>query len=286
MKKKLIALDMDGTLVSSNQEISEKNKIAIKAAQDAGHIVMICSGRPHDGLIVTLNEVGLGDLPISASNGAVTLIEGDIIHTESMNQKSAIKLYNWLDDKEYPVKIYTDQGIYGPASFLKRAAHEYTVHTTLDKQRFSHMKKLEENSNKFPIIHIEKFSDIPESAEIFKFFIMTPNKDKKAAAKEFAKNIGGLTITSSFEDNVELSDAKAHKGTGLKTIANYFNIPMEDTVAMGDNYNDIGMIQAAGLSVAMENAEEGIKEIADVVTLTNDENGVAHAINKFVLSQT
>lgn len=283
MRKRLIALDMDGTLVSSNHEISEANKKAIRAAREAGHVVMICSGRPHDGLIVTLSEEGLGDLPISGSNGAVTLIDGKIIHSASMNSESAEKLYNWLDGHEYPFKIYTDQGIYGPSSFLKRAKHEFTVNPPVGKSHFLDLEKMEEYTNKFPITTTEQFADVPESAEIFKFFMMTPDMNKKVAVKEFAKSVGGLTITSSFVDNVELSDARAHKGTGLEAIAKYFNIPMSDTVAMGDNYNDSGMIEAAGLSVAMGNAEDGIKKIADVITLTNDENGVAHAINKYIL---
>jgi Cof subfamily protein (haloacid dehalogenase superfamily) len=144
---------------------------------------------------------------------------------------------------------------------------------------------MEEYTNKFPVTYTKAFADIPENAEIFKFFMMTPSMDKKATAKEFARGVGGLTVTSSFEDNVELSDATAHKGTGLTAVAKHFNIPMEDTVAMGDNYNDSGMLEAAGLSIAMENAEDGIKKISDAVTLTNDEDGVAHAINKYILDQ-
>jgi len=202
-----------------------------------------------------------------------------------MNRGAVAKLYDWLDSYEYPFKIYTDQGIYGPKAFLERAKYEFTTNPPVDKPHFSDLLTMEEYTNKFPVTHITKTSDIPESAEIFKFFIMTPNMDKKAIAQAFAENVGGLTVTSSFEDNVELSDARAHKGTGLTAVAKYFNIPMEATVSMGDNYNDSGMIEAAGLSVAMGNAEDGIKKIADVVTLTNDEDGVAHAINKYVLEQ-
>jgi Cof subfamily protein (haloacid dehalogenase superfamily) len=285
LKKRLIALDMDGTLVSSNHKISEANKKAIKKAQAAGHIVMICSGRPHDGLIVTLSEEGFSDLPISGSNGAVTLIHGEIIHHVSMNPKSAEKLYDWLDDHEYPFKIYTDQGIYGPETFFQRARYEFTENKPVDKPHFSDLATMEEYTNKFPVTYTKKFAEIPESAKIFKFFMMTPNMEKKAAAQEFAKLVGGLTITSSYEDNVELSDEMAHKGTGLSAIAKHFNISMENTVAMGDNYNDSGMLEAAGLAVAMGNAEDGIKKIADVVTLTNDDDGVAHAINKYILEQ-
>lgn len=274
---------MDGTLVSSKHKISKVNKEAIKAARDAGHMIMICSGRPHDSLTITLNEEGFSDLPISGSNGAVTLIDGQIIHSASMNVDSAHRLYDWLDKNEYPFKTYTDQGIFGPETFFERARYEFKNNLPVDKPHFADLATMEEYTNKFPMTYTKKFTDIPESADIFKFFMMTPNRSKKAAAQKFAKSIGGLTVTSSYEDNVELSDAEAHKGTGLRAVAKHFNIPMVDTVAMGDNYNDSGMLEAAGLSVAMGNAEDGIKKIADVVTLTNDEDGVAHAIKKYCL---
>ena len=283
MKKKLIALDMDGTLVSSKNEISEVNKQAIKAAQDAGHIVMICSGRPHDSLLITLNEAGFPGLPISGSNGAVTLIDGEIIHSAPMRSESANKLYTWLDEREYPFKLYTDQGTYGPATFFKRARYELTTNEPVSRPHFADIATMEAYTSQFPITYIKKLTDIPRNAKIFKYFVMTPNRSKKGVAQAFAKQIGGLMVTSSFEDNVELSDAKAHKGTGLSTVAQHFKIPMQETVAIGDNYNDSGMLEAAGLAIAMGNAEDGIKEIADIVTLTNDESGVAHAINQYVL---
>lgn len=286
MRRRLIALDMDGTLVSSNHEISDVNKKAIKDAQAAGHVVMICSGRPHDTLLITLKNEGFSDLPISGSNGAVTLIDGEIVNRVSMNRDAAAKLYAWLDANEYPFKIYTDCGIYGPKEFLARAKHEFMTTTRVENPHFANFGKMEEYQNKFATNYTKKFSDIQEDASIFKFFMMTPNMDKKATVQAFAKSIGGLTITSSYEDNVELSDITAHKGTGLTVVANHFNIPIEDTVAMGDNYNDSGMLETAGLAVAMANGEIGIKEISDVVTLSNDEDGVAHAIRQYVLEQT
>ncbi|NGY88269.1 HAD hydrolase family protein [Bacillus megaterium] len=78
---------------------------------------------------------------------------------------------------------------------------------------------------------------------------------------------------------------KGNKGNGLKVMAKYFGIPLEDTVAIGDQFNDIPMFKVAGLSIAMANAEQEVKELSDVITLTNDENGVAYAIDNYVLKK-
>jgi len=271
---------MDGTFLTTKGAITDVNKKAVRAAEEAGHLVMICSGRPHDSLLPFLKEEGLDGLPISGSNGGITIVDNKIIDCVFMSQAISKKLYNWLDEHKYPFKLFTDKGTFGPAEFIERAKYEFTENPPIDNLHFAAM---EEYMNRYPVAPVTGFDDLPEDTEIFKFFISTPNMKKKAAAKEFARQLGGLNITSSFADNVELSDQNGHKGTGITAVAKHFNIPMEDTVAIGDNHNDSGMFEVAGLSIAMGNAEDEIKEMTDVVTLTNDENGVAHAIYKYIL---
>jgi len=285
VQKKLIALDMDGTLLSSNHEISAVSKKAIRAAQAAGHMVMICSGRAHDRLLVTLEEEGLGDLPISASNGAIALVDGVVIDRIYMNRASVKKMFDWLDARQYPFQIFTDDGFYRPEGFIERAKHEFITTERVKHPHFNDLKKMETYLKSSPATYVSQFSDILAEVPLFKIYLYSPHMAKKAAAVEFAKSIAGLTITSSFEDNVEITDLKANKGTGLAVIAKHFNILIEDTIAIGDNYNNLGMLEAAGFSIAMGNAEEGIKRITDAVTLTNNEDGVAYAINKYVLER-
>ena len=283
MTKKIIALDMDGTFLTSKGEITDENRKAVRDAQAAGHLVMVCSGRAYDTLIPFLKEENLADLPFSGSNGAVTVVDGEIIHRVAMDINSAKVLWGWLNDHKYPFKIYTNQGAYEPSDLFERAEFEFSTAPPVDNGHFSDVEVMKKYANKYPGIKIASFDEMPTGVEIFKFYVLTPNMEKKAAVESFAKEIAGLTITSSFMDNVELTDALGHKGTGIVEMAKHFKIPLEDTVAMGDNFNDIGMLQTAGLAVAMGNAEEAIKEIADVITLTNDENGVAYAIREYVL---
>lgn len=285
LSKKLIAIDMDGTLLSSDHQISAVNKKAIKDAQAAGHIVMICSGRAHDRVLVTLEEEGLSGLPISASNGAVALVDETIIDRICMNRESAAKIYDWLDALDYPFQVFTETGFYRPEGFVERAKHEFITTPRVKHPHFNDLNKMEAYLKNSPATYITQSFDIPAEASVFKFYIYAPDMNKKATAIAFEKSIADLTITSSFEDNVEISDIKANKGTGLAVVANHFNIQMADTIAIGDNYNDLAMLEAAGTAVAMGNAEAGIKEISNFVTLTNDENGVAHAIDKYVLER-
>ena len=283
MRKKLIALDMDGTLLSTNDMISDVNAQAIKDAQAADHIVMICSGRLQDGVILKLNEIGLSNLPISGGNGAVISVDGEIIERSVMNRESSKKLYEWLDTNEYPFVMCTVQGNYGSDLLFERETYEYSTNASAYKPHATTATNKEEHQKIFKHIIIEDFNDVPENVGILKFYLMTPNKEKKDAAQKFARDVGDLTVTSSFESNIEISDINANKGIGLKRVASYFNIPMEDTVAIGDNYNDSEMFDVAGFAVAMGNAAEGIKKITDAITLSNDENGVAHAITQYVL---
>ena len=283
MTKKLIALDMDGTFLTSKGTITEENRQAILDARAAGHIVMLCSGRAHDALLTFLKEEGLDNLPISGSNGSITVVDGQIIHRAKMDIHSSKLLFNWFNAHKYPFKIYTDQGIFGPSDFFDRIEFELIATPPVDKTRHEIIEFMKEYARKNPPTYVDAFDQIPAEVEAFKFFVATFDPEKKAKVEAFAQEVGGLTVTSSFSDNVELSDAKGHKGTGLKAVAKHFNIPISNTIAIGDNFNDQGMLQAAGLSIAMGNAEEEIKEIADVVTLTNDEHGVAHAIRTYVL---
>jgi len=282
MKEKLIALDMDGTLLTSDKKIPEANKEAIKKAQSAGHQVMICSGRPHGSLITYLEEEGLGDLPISASNGSVTLVDEKIIHIASMDHVKAHQVVSWLNEKQYPFNIYTDHGVFCPPTILDRA--KLALQTVPPIHMNIEMLEIYLANN--DVSFFESWDDLPKELEIFKIYVFTPHPDQKIAFENYAHCLQGLTVTSSFQDNVEISDREGHKGTGLKAIADHYNIPMNDTVAIGDNFNDEGMLKVAGLAIAMGNAEESIKKMCHAVTLTNDELGVAHAIETYVLGNT
>jgi len=286
MRKRLIALDIDGTLLDNARRIPDENIQAIKEAQRAGHMVMICSGRPHDSLLTFLKEEGMPDLPVSASNGSLTIVEGKIIHQVSMDLLVVEQLVAFLEKGEYPYNVFTEEGVVGHSAFLKRSKQALTDNPEQAQAMLArgmdydglvkYMAQVVSN-------HFTEWQEFPTERSVVKLYIYTPCPEKKAALTTFAATLPDLTVTSSFPDNIEISAAAGHKGTGVMAVADYFNIPIADTVAVGDNFNDKGMFETAGFGIAMGNAEAEIKELADVVTLPNDEFGVAHAIRTFIL---
>ncbi len=110
---KLIALDMDGTLLSSNLEISKENLQAIQTAQEAGHIVMICSGRAKEDALKLLEEYKLS-LPVGASNGAIVYVDGKVINSRCIQNDKVYKLAKLLESEGFPYKLYTNKGVYSP----------------------------------------------------------------------------------------------------------------------------------------------------------------------------
>jgi Cof subfamily protein (haloacid dehalogenase superfamily) len=283
---RLVAIDMDGTLLSSDKEISKENIDAINDAVKHGHVVMICSGRSQEDIMVFLKEQGLS-IPFAGSNGAIVYADSKVIHSVAMDKNVVALAYEKLENLKHPFKIYTNKGIYSNGTFLDRALLEYNSvpedmrnHTF----KFEHMIEYQKKSKSYLLTSIEDLHH-QEDLEIHKFFIFTPHHKRRAEIISQLELIDNLSVTSSGADNVEIMSIDGHKGNGIIQMAKYFNIPIEDTIAIGDNFNDVPMFETTGLSIAMANAEEEIKEMCDVVTLSNDDHGVAYAIQKYVLEE-
>ena len=123
-----------------------------------------------------------------------------------------------------------------------------------------------------------------EKPNIYKFIFIDEDRDKLLEFREKLKDIGDINISSSWYNNIEVMSDGVSKGNALKHLCKKLNIDKSEVVAIGDNENDISMFEMAGLSVAMENGDEIIRKYANIITDTNDENGVANAIEKYVLN--
>jgi len=282
---KLIAIDMDGTLFNNEHIITKANLQAIKDAQNAGHIVMLCSGRPHDALMEFMKTEYDLEIPVAGSNGAISYVGDKQIHSASMDMDLASSLFDYLQHGKHPFKLYTNQGSFNIDSFVERTEKDfYALPKEITKDH--DVKKFTEY---LASIGSQSFTDFEELStkeglEIFKFFVSTLIPARKAEIESHLRTLQGpLNFTSSAIHNVEIMSDSGHKGTGLREMAKHFGIPMEHTVAIGDNFNDVPMLEVAGLSVAMGNAEPEVKALCDVVTKSNNENGVAFAIREYVL---
>ncbi len=281
---KLIALDLDGTTVNSNKEISEENIRAIKKAQELGHIVMASSGRAVNAIDAELKKYGL-HCSIGANNGASLYVNGNLINMITFNSEQHKEIALQLDKEFIPYNFSTNKGVFAPTNWKERLNKVLSSQNIPeDNFKHKHFKMFTTPPHIYGHNLYDNTEDIinDKSITIQKFLIVTLDPIQKVRLEKFFESIIDINVASSTL-NTDVMHVDAHKGNGLKLMADYFNIPLKDTIAIGDDANDISMFKTAGLSIAMGNAEERIKKESDIVTLTNDENGVAYAIENYVL---
>ncbi|GIM28326.1 haloacid dehalogenase [Clostridium polyendosporum] len=282
---KLIALDLDGTTLNSNNEISEENIRMIKKAQQLGHIIMVLSGRAPESINAQLAKYGL-DCPLGANNGTAVFDDGNLLELTSLtlfqNQKIALEL-----DKEFmPYKISTNKGVFAPRNWSERLERVLSSGRVPDEYyENENYPKYTKSPSELGQAVFDEIEEVINNKELTvqKFLILGFDPEQKRRLQLYLESIEEIYVTASTPFNLEVTNINGNKGNGLKVMARHFHIPLEDTVAIGDEHNDISMFKVAGLPIAMGNAKEEAKKHSDIVTLTNDENGVAYAIEKYIL---
>jgi Cof subfamily protein (haloacid dehalogenase superfamily) len=280
---KLIAIDMDGTLLSEKLEISAENLAAIQEVEAAGHIVMICSGRAKSDILQFTKRYHL-QCPIGASNGAVVYVDDKVLHAAYIPRQTVTDISELLQSNDVPYKLYTSKGIFVPRDWKEKVMRAFENGDSHHHFTLTEIERITEHQLQSNIVQF--YDDINEllqgDIEVEKFFILTLHSTQREQLLNHMKK-PGLMVTASAPTNLEVMHENGHKGNGLRVMAQHYNIPLENTIAMGDNFNDVPMLEAAGFSIAMGNAEDKVKEICDAVTLSNNESGVAHALRTYVL---
>ncbi|WP_418223273.1 Cof-type HAD-IIB family hydrolase [Clostridium isatidis] len=277
-KIKLICIDMDGTLLNSKHEVSDENKKAIKKAHDRGVNIALCTGRMFLSAKYYADLIGI-NTPIIASNGAFIKngYNDKAIYENPLPKDIAIEIYKIA--KKYRLTIQFNSW---NVLFMETPASEEHAYVVMNRDL------PEEKRVKF-IIN-EKLDEAIQNYEgnILKAGVIekAANKDKLWTAKEEIKDIfrDKLHVVSSGDNNFEITVGSVSKGNAAAYLAKLLNIPQEEVMCIGDSENDLSMIKYAGIGVAMGNGLDIVKEAADYVTDTNDNIGVAKAIEHFVLS--
>jgi Cof subfamily protein (haloacid dehalogenase superfamily) len=278
---KCIATDMDGTLLNSQQMISEGNRTAIKKAQEKGIEVVIATGRSYREAQTVLAEADL-QCPIICVNGAeVRTKEGEIIQTNELSVKQSLDIHEILQHSHIYYEVFTNKGIYSDH-------YEKGVQTLMDYFQTASPdmseEQIRENAKKrFSNGHIqivENYEHIIESSDqlVYKFLVFSKDPSELMRVKEKLEVLPEISISSSGSNNLEVTHVKAQKGIALAWYTERMGISMQETMAIGDNLNDVSMFQRVGRSVAMGNGHPDIKKICSHVTAVNDEDGVGKAI--------
>lgn len=238
---KILALDLDDTVLTREKTITPKNKEWIARAHEAGVVVIISTGRGYQNMKHIREELGL-ETPMVLSNGSeawdasVNIIKRHYINSED---------FNFLYDLTH--QFDTDFWAYGDDVFIRKS-------DWVDEM-------LTQQWTQFVMRHDDQnvLKNISETIE---------------------QNAHHLEITRSSPTNVEFTNKGVSKATGLQTVCEHLGFTMQDVMAIGDNYNDIQMIKQVGLGIAMGNAVQPLQDVADDITESNEDDGVAHAIQK------
>ncbi|NLK75125.1 MAG: Cof-type HAD-IIB family hydrolase [Clostridiales bacterium] len=271
MKYNLLFLDIDGTLKQEPHGISDINKEAILKACRIGKKITIASGRSKDMLIPTIKELKLDEFTEAytiALNGA-HIIEnhsGQTLHTVPL----PMDLTTLLFEKAFELKI---------------SCHIYTENFAYFNYEDAQFKWYQDRGCRCDLVDMNR-SDLGFEELALKFFAFSLEADKLMVFKEEMADITSGILSAEFSSkySLEYTSVKASKGIGMEYICNKLGVPMSETIAAGDGENDISMIKKAGLGVAMKNALDSVKSIADIITKkTCLENGVTEIIEEYLM---
>lgn len=279
---------MDGTFLNSLGEIPDRNLRAVKKAIELGVSFTIVTGRPYAAVKRLLKKNDLKCAVIGCNGAQVTDENGELINARYIKKDNLLKIMRLAEDRDIYYQIYDDYHIYTKS--IIRAARMVKNFSGKSIKGHVSFNSIIGGIKRIFFMEIRLKHNILEFAsdakrEFYKVQITSLDPNELVRLKNDLKDIDGIDITSSNYFNIEIGPKGVTKGSAVKILADKLNIKREEIIAMGDNLNDLPMIEYAGCGVAMENGEPIVKEKADFVTKTNDEFGVAYAIEKMILSK-
>lgn len=269
MKYKMIVLDLDDTLLQDDGTISPRNKQALMAAQEAGVKVVLASGRPTYAMRALAEELELERFGsyILSFNGA------KIINWKTQEEPFSSTLTPQMAHDLYQMSI--EEGVsaltYVGDEIITASANEYTA--------------IEAEITGMKVVQVPSFVEAVQVPVVKVLMVADPEKLVQVEEKLKVKMAGQLNVMRSKPFFLEFTEDGVNKGTSLNHLIQQLGIERSEVIAMGDGYNDVAMIEFAGLGVAMGNAPEEIKQLADYVTDTNMNDGVAQVVEEFILKE-
>lgn len=271
---RMIGLDMDGTLLTTEKELTEHTREVLREAIDRGVVVLPATGRPLAGIPEEVLKFP-GVRYAVASNGAriVDLKESRVLYEDLVPYETGRRVLEICSRYDSMLEIYYDGVGYAEEEKLKHL-DEYVPRLPMAHYIASSRRPVAD----VRAMHEERKAPTDKVQALFR-----TTEECKKAWKEVEKEIPDIEITGALSNNIEVNAKGVNKGRGLMILGELLGIHREEIMAVGDGSNDIAMLREAGLGVAMENATEAVKAAADVVTLSNDQEGAAAAIEKYIL---
>ncbi|PAF02881.1 Cof-type HAD-IIB family hydrolase [Bacillus velezensis] len=283
---KVIAIDLDGTLLSENLTIQEQDVRALKLGQKQGHIITIATGRALFDAKHIINKYDL-DFPIIASNGAQIDVGNQVIFEHFMDSDVIQPIITWLNKEEIYYQLYLSDKIAVSNQGIQQLEKEL-YNTVMEEPHFN--QEVFWNSIKAQI-HQYGLEEIPGTIDpidyryVIKCMIVSPNQRKLKKAKEYFGQLKECAVTSSGAFNLEITSAGVDKGASLNKLCEHYGTDARNAIAIGDNLNDLPMFHVAGIGIAMGNADKKLIQLAAFKTLSNDECGVSYAFDHYILTK-
>ncbi|WP_349729329.1 Cof-type HAD-IIB family hydrolase [Peribacillus frigoritolerans] len=280
-----IAIDLDGTLLNDQNEISEENIKAIQYAQDRGFEVVISTGRAYFDVQTICEKAGISLFVIGTNGATIHSKSGKCISSITITKDRVESILQWLDERNYYYEVFTDKAIYT----LKKEREDFhnEIKSLKNADLNTDMKELvevaERQFDQFGYVLVENYHDILKQEEEF-YNILACSFDEKKLGEAWNKfkQFDELMVVSSADHNIEITSKRASKGMALEKLAILMNGSLDQAMAIGDSNNDLSMFEKVEYSVAMGNAKDVIKAVCTTTTLKNDENGVAFAIYRYM----
>ena len=275
---KLVALDLDGTLFDNSSRISKRNLTAIRSITDKGIHVVISTGRPFEGIpFDQIKGTGINYAITANGSGIYEISTGKCQYENAMDEELVTPILNFLLTRDIHMDAFIGGKGYTPVQCVE-TAQKLTVPSSIKNYIITTRTRLD---NILQFIHENQ---LKVQKMTLNFYPAADGTliDRETVRKFLVSNPSITTVCGGY-NNLEFTRADANKGVGLRKLAEILGVNPDATMAIGDTENDLAIIEAAGIGVAMGNATDAVKARADYVTTTNTKDGVAAAIEHFIL---
>lgn len=283
---KLIASDMDGTLLNSDHKIPKENIELIKFAQKNGIQFVVATGRAYYEALPALNDESIKCDVISFNGGIIYDKNGNIINITPMKLKDLYYTIEILKSLEISYQLYTKNTIYTNSIETDITAYIDLIRANGEEPNEHHLRQ--EARNRLALGYITEVDNIElylnqENNPAIKVIGISNDLEKLKHATELLSGNDNISVTSSGANNVEIMDKKATKGEALKIVADIHDINLKNAIAIGDNLNDQAMLDIVEYSIAMKNGNKELQKTSKFITeKTNSEAGVADSVMKLL----
>ena len=271
---KMIGFDLDGTLLNSNKEISDYTRDVMREAVEQGVIILPATGRPLTGIPKPVMALPGIRYAVTANGARVVDVQEDkVLHEALLPYEKGKELLEIFAKYDTYREVYYEGFGYATADMVEHIEEYMPI-----KPMIEYMRTTRRRVPDVEAMFHEKKMAVDKLQALFR-----DTETRDLAMKEVKEKVHGAAVTSALGNNIEANGEDAQKGIALLKLGEILGIKKDEIMAFGDGSNDMDMIRRVGFGVAMENGIDEIKEAADYITVTNDEHGVAKAIEKFVL---